>query len=277
MEVPDLTLMKGLTAVDGSLAAYGPGGSAVVTLDEWRKHVRVQQVAFTLAKVVAQQWAAEKGEVIPMHRLFPQLLGYAQTFLATKLDCRGNRAAQDVALNPYFQKTVGLLFDALQPVDDSGRNRERPIITPGPAGERSTRHVEFHTGRQPWPAQRCHLNAIVADTKTWEQAAATQLDAHKAVRRWVKNDHLGFVVPYRKDGARRNYLPDFIVELVTGERLLGEIKGQLGEAEIKAAAAQRWCNAVNNDGRFGRWSYHLVLQPPNLARLLDQKAVREAA
>jgi type III restriction enzyme len=277
MEVPDLTLMKGLTTVDGALAAYGPGAAAVVTLDEWRKRVRVQQVAFTLAKVVAQQWAAEKGEVIPMHRLFPQLLGYAQTFLATKLDCHGNRAAQDVALNPYFQKAVALLFDALHPVDDSGRNLERPIITPGLAGERSTKHVEFHTGRQPWPVQRCHLNAMVADTKTWEQAAATALDAHEEVRRWIKNDHLGFVVPYRKDGVRHGYLPDFIVELVTGERLIVEIKGQLGDAEIKAAAAHRWCNAVNNDGRFGRWSYHLIQQPPHLMRLLDQKERREAA
>lgn len=44
MEVPDVTLMKGLTTVDGALAAYGPGAAAVVNLDQWRKTVRVQQV-----------------------------------------------------------------------------------------------------------------------------------------------------------------------------------------------------------------------------------------
>jgi type III restriction enzyme len=43
----------------------------------------------------------------------------------------------------------------------------------------------------------------------------------------------------------------------------------VGDAEVKAAAAHRWCNAVNNDGRFGRWSYHLVKQPPDLMKLLD--------
>ena len=277
MEVPDITLMKGLTTQDGALAAYGPGAAAVVNLEQWRARVRVQQVAFTIAKVVAQQWVQERGEIIPMHRLFPQMLGYAQRYLGSKLDCRGNRAPQDVALNPYFQKAAGILFDALHPVDDSGQNRERPVVSPGAAGERSTRFVEFFTGRTPWPVQKCHLNAMVADTKTWEQAAATALDAHPAVRRWVKNDHLGFVVPYRKDGVRKGYLPDFIVELDSGERLVVEIKGQVGDAEIKAAAAQRWCNAVNNDGRFGRWSYHLVKQPANLSRLLDQMVTPQAA
>ena len=196
------------------------------------------------------------------------MLAYAQHYLASKLVLMGNRAAQDVALNPYFQRAVGILFDGLQPVDESGKSLERPVITPGPAGKRSTRHFEFFTGRQPWPVVKCHLNAMVADTKIWEQAAATALDAHPAVRRWVKNDHLGFQVPYRKDGVRRRYLPDFIVDLNSGERLVVEIKGQIGDAEIKAAAAHRWCNAVNNDGRFGQWSYHLVRQPPDLMTLL---------
>lgn len=276
MEVPDITLLKGLTTVDGALAAYGPGAAAVVNLEQWRARVRVQQVAFTLARVLSQQWQQEQGETIPMHRLFPQLLGYAQRFLLSKLDCQGSRAPQDVALNPYFQKAVGILFDALQAVDDSGKNLERPVITPGPAGERSTRHVEFATGRKPSPAGKCHLNAMVADTHTWEQAAATALDAHTAVRRWVKNDHLGFVIPYRDVGVRRRYLPDFIVELTTGERLMVEIKGQPGNAEIKAAAAHRWCNAVNNDGRFGHWTYHIVHQPANLSPLLDTVKARQA-
>lgn len=273
MQVPDTTLVMGLATNDGALAAYGPGAAEVVNLDAWRRRVRVQQVAFTLAKVVAQQWQQEQGDTIPMHRLFPQLLAYAQRFLASKLNRIGNRAPQDVALNPYFQQAVGILFDAVQAVDEGGRNQERPVIAPGPAGERSTRFVEFFTGRQPWPAGKCHLNAMVADTRTWEQAAATALDAHPAVRRWVKNEHLGFVVPYRKDGVRRRYLPDFIVELISGERLIVEIKGQTGDAEVKAVAAHRWCNAVNNEGRFGQWSYHLMRQPADLMKLLDQFAV----
>ena len=35
--------------------------------------------------------------------------------------------------------------------------------------------------------------------------------------------------------------------------------------------------AVNNDGRFGRWSYHFVRQPPDLLKLLDRLVSAKAA
>jgi type III restriction enzyme len=89
-----------------SLAAYGPGAADMVNLEQWRAKVRVQQVTFTMAKVLMQQWLADRGDVIPTHRLFPQLLGYTARFLAEKLKLSGNRAAQDVALNPYLQQAV---------------------------------------------------------------------------------------------------------------------------------------------------------------------------
>lgn len=270
LEVPDTVLMKGLAGADGSLAAYGPGTAELVTLEAWRERVRVQQVAFTLASTLVRQWQRDKGDNIPTHRLFPQLLSYAQQFLATKLVCKGNRAPQDVALNPYFGKAVGCIIDNLQAVDVNGQAQERPNIPAGAAGMRSTRFVEFATGRDLWPVTRSHLNAMVADTKKWEQSAAYCLDTHNKVRAWVKNDHLGFLVPYRKDGNKRNYLPDFIVELVSGEKLVVEIKGQvIDDALVKEAAAKRWCEAVNREGRFGRWSYHLIKHPADLMQLLD--------
>ena len=64
---------------------------------------------------------------------------------------------------------------------------------------------------------------------------------------------------------------------MNGERLVVEIKGQPGDAEIKAAAAQRWCRAVNNDGRFGTWSYHLVTHPATLTKLLEMGTTLAAA
>jgi type III restriction enzyme len=43
-----------------------------------------------------------------------------------------------------------------------------------------------------------------------------------------------------------------VVELKNSGHLIIEIKGQAGDAAIKNAAAERWCRAVNNDGRFGK-------------------------
>jgi len=92
------------------------------------------------------------------------------------------------------------------------------------------------------------------------------------VAAWVKNDRLGLVIPYRKEGTLRKYLPDFIVELGSDDRLVVEIKGQIGDALIKKAAAERWCRAVTNDRRFGKWTYRLCFGSGDLREVLDALA-----
>jgi len=59
------------------------------------------------------------------------------------------------------------------------------------------------------------------------------------------------------------------VEIEEGEYLLVEIKGQLGDALIKKSAAERWCRAVNKDGRFGRWTYYLCFGAPQMGEALE--------
>jgi type III restriction enzyme len=60
-----------------------------------------------------------------------------------------------------------------------------------------------------------------------------------------------------------------LVELENGAHLIVEIKGQAGDAAIKKAAAERWCRAVNNDGRYGNWAYHLCFGAAELKHMLD--------
>ena len=150
---------------------------------------------------------------------------------------------------------------------------ELPRIPDGPAGLRSTAQVDFHTGRALWPVQKCHLNAMVADTDKWEQSAAFALDAQPGVAKWVKNDHLGFTVPYQKGSLPHQYRPDFIAVLDTGIQLVIELKGVVGDdAHIKQAAMKRWVDAVNLDGRFGLWACEMVTHPGDLAKLVYRHA-----
>jgi type III restriction enzyme len=112
--------------------------------------------------------------------------------------------------------------------------------------------VDFHTTKPIYPVTKCHLNAMVADTKKWEQSAAFLLDSHPGVKKWVKNERLGFSIPYRKKGLPARYVPDFIAETDNGARLIVEIKGQqTDDADLKAKAAQRWVSAVNRLGGYG--------------------------
>jgi type III restriction enzyme len=197
------------------------------------------------------------------------MLAAATQFIEEHVEPLKTRTRQDLAINPYFGKAVAMLVNAMEVVDDGGVSKERAVLAPGAASVRSTRTVDFHTGKPLHEVARCHLSAAVFDSD-WERKAAELLERHAAVEAWVKNDRLGLVVPYRKDGVARKYLPDFVVRLTDGSHLLLEIKGQVGDALLKKAAAERWCTAVTNDGRFGAWRYCLCFAAAEVITVLNE-------
>lgn len=274
--VPTEVELRGLTTQDGRLIAFGPGEATHVSLAVWRRRVRVQQVSFELAKVLVGKWQEDRGDAVPAHRLFPQMLDIANRFIDVCVSPIAPCEKQDLAINPHFGRAVAMIVNAMQAVDDGGASQEHAVFAPGAARMRSTRMVNFHTGKTLHEVERCHLNAAVFDSD-WERQAAELLGSHPAVAAWVKNDRLGLVVPYRKEGTLKKYLPDFIVGLESGGHLIVEIKGQVGDAAIKKAAAERWCRAVTNDGRFGAWRYVLCFGALDLKGELDGLLAPERA
>jgi type III restriction enzyme len=84
------------------------------------------------------------------------------------------------------------------------------------------------------------------------------------VAAFVKNDHLGFSVPYTHEGITRQYVPDFLVRLDTEEHaptrtLIVEVSGSHKSpgptAEKAATTRESWVPAVNEHGGFGLWGY----------------------
>lgn len=63
-EVPNQVELNSLTSFDGSLAKYGPGEKTFITLAEWRKQFRLQQVAFNLAREVCKRWISDHKGVV---------------------------------------------------------------------------------------------------------------------------------------------------------------------------------------------------------------------
>ena len=51
--------------------------------------------------------------------------------------------------------------------------------------------------------------------------------------------------------------------------LVEVLKGYDPLKELKQAAAQRWCSAVNALGGFGHWSYELAEKPERVRGILD--------
>ena len=94
----------------------------------------------------------------------------------------------------------------------------------------------------------------------------------KEVLRYVKNDHLGFTIPYTFQNKEKQYTPDFLVDIDDGHgpddplHLIIEVSGERDEmkAQKTATARTQWIPAVNNHGVFGRWSFLEINDPSNL-------------
>lgn len=275
MQIPQTVELTPLTTPEGALAGYGPGEKPVLSLKEWRTLFREQQVAFKLAREVCIRWRDDNGaKAVPMQVLFPKVVFAAKRFLTEKLVRKGDSQPCDVLLvGNYMQAVVGSLLEAIKKGSSVG-SAEVPVIPQGAAGRGSTLYVDFHTTKPIYPVTKCHLNAMVADTKKWEQSAAFLLDSHPGVVKWVKNERLGFFIRYRSKGLPARYVPDFLVETDLGLKLIVEVKGQItDDADAKAKAAERWVNAINRLGQHGIWHYLLVTDPSGLGQALNTYAM----
>ena len=88
-------------------------------------------------------------------------------------------------------------------------------------------------------------------------------EQHSAVLSYVKNQGLGFEIPYKDGSTARVYVPDFIVKLDDGRGaddplyLVVEVKGYRREnVKLKSETVKtQWVPGVNNLGLYGRWAF----------------------
>ncbi|MGH9323824.1 MAG: restriction endonuclease, partial [Vicinamibacteria bacterium] len=269
MSVPDeVQLAAGLPNNRGRIT-LAAGTVEGLDLSRWRESVRLQQREFEMASALTRDYVALPTCEAPAHVLFPQLLEVVKRYV------RGDRVIVptkehrvDVFLSPYYGWAIERLVESIRPDGDGVDAVEVPRYEASrPAG--TTADVDFWTSKPVKEARKSHLNYVVADTKQWEQSAAYRIDAHSRVTAFVKNQGLGFAVPYLHNGQVHDYIPDFIVRLENGVHLILETKGHDELEEVKAAASGRWCDAVNADGAHGEWRYAIVHDMNAIPALID--------
>jgi type III restriction enzyme len=113
----------------------------------------------------------------------------------------------------------------------------------------STKYVNGNTIKEVYPTKRSHVNYVVMDSD-WEAIAAKTLEELK-VESYVKNQFLGFIIPYAMDGKDRQYYPDFIARVKGKDgkvkNLIIEISGMSKDKEQKKWFVEnRWLPAVNS-------------------------------
>ncbi|MDX2302428.1 MAG: DEAD/DEAH box helicase family protein [Microscillaceae bacterium] len=113
----------------------------------------------------------------------------------------------------------------------------------------STKYVNGNTVKDVYPTEKSHINYVVMDSD-WEGICAKTLEEIETVECYVKNQFLGFAIPYTKEGKDRQYFPDFIARVKskdgTIKNLMIEISGMSKDkAEKKWFVENRWIPAVN--------------------------------
>jgi type III restriction enzyme len=160
----------------------------------------------------------------------------------------------------------------LRYVNEQNQERIEPVFDEeAPIG--STRHMRtWYTTKPCFPTIKSQISHLVGDS-SWEGYAANLFENSPQVLAYAKNDHLGFNVYYLWNGARRRYVPDFLIRLANGKTLVLEIKGEDSEQNrAKRDALVLWIKGVNEKGGFGEWCGDLAFEPAQIRDLLAMHA-----
>lgn len=160
----------------------------------------------------------------------------------------------------------GVVGHLVQRLTEQNLERIEPVFDEEyPIG--STRAMRtWYTTKPCQPAQKSQISHVVADS-AWEAHTANVLEQSEQVLAYAKNDHLGFQVHYLWNGARRRFVPDFLVRLTSGKTLALEVKGEDSpQNKAKRQALDAWVNGVNAKGGFGLWAWDVAFE---MARIQD--------
>lgn len=259
------------------------GAADEVDLDDIRG-ARHQRIAFEIGKTLAEQekyFAGYGGDRKPW--LFPRLVELAKEWLNASVTTEPGVTPGLLLLTEAKNYAAEKIFSSIVRSPGSRAAVLMPIIRRfDPHG--STDEVRFVTRKVVMdpPPTKSHLNHVVLDGvrgNSWEEKLATMLEKRPSVAAYAKNDHLGFAIPYVHKGRTHEYVPDFLVRLVTSpdevERtLIIEVSGGLkspGPTAAKADTARnQWCAAVNNWGQSDRWGYVEISTMNDAGRMLDE-------
>jgi type III restriction enzyme len=243
------------------------GTSSVHDLDDLKVR-REHEVVFNISKLVLEHYLRDdEGNV--RFWLFPQILPITREWLDSYVTLKDDTFVQLLLLVEFAHNAAERIHDAIIRSHEGDKILKPILKSYDTIG--STRYVDFDTIRPVYRTdpRKCHISHVVADTGSWEQKMASALEDMDEVIAYVKNQNLGFAIPYSFNGQERSYCPDFLARVDDGHgrnnllNLIIEVTGE--EKKDKAAkvstARALWVPAINAHGGFGRWAFLEITDP----------------
>lgn len=193
--------------------------------------------------------------------LAPQLQKIAEEYVKNYVVLKDRMVIGYLTVGEYFSGALTKIQQAIiaENLQSQGDKQLLPILAPYDTVG-STRYVDFLTTKEVRETVKSHINYVVADTEEWEQGVAKKLEQMPEVLAYVKNQNMGFTIPYEHQGVAHHYVPDFIAVLEIADKsklnLLIEVTGKKDDKKkMKVKTARElWVPAVNNFGKYGKWA-----------------------
>ncbi len=274
-KVGDLTLDPATTIISADVAPAVGGATDmskvhVIDLEKLPDDFRLQRLTFKAARKAFEELHGNfSGNrdflVYQLIRIIDQFLQSKRLKIPSLFHQEPLRKRILIALNIDI-----VIQHLLRFIKEQNTERMEPVFDEElPIG--STRAMRtWYTTKPCHPTRKSQISHMVADS-SWEQYSADLFERSDRVRAYAKNDHLGFQIYYLWNGARRRFVPDFLIRLSDGRMLVLEIKGEDSEQNrAKRAALDVWVKAVNAKGGFGRWCWDVAFQPAQIQDILQK-------
>jgi type III restriction enzyme len=232
--------------------------------------IRTQWIIFQVAKQILpeikQDW---KGSP---EALMMQIVKIVEDFISS-----GKISVLNVDENEEIKRKLIIAFNLTKIVKHIAgeikisNTQERRLVLNKEKPLKSTGDMQpWYTRKPNDPTQHSHINFTVHDSR-WEASATQELERNSQVEAWAKNDHLGFKILYIFNGILHEYWPDYLVRLKNGVTLVLEIKGEDSEQNrAKREALKEWVEAVNEDGKYGVWSWDVAFDPADVRSIIKK-------
>ena len=234
----------------------------LMTLDDFRAEFPLLRSTFILARELYETTHPAGVQALEVGPMFEEVLDLVTAYVDRRVRVDGSSVKADIGMYFWTRRALDILETAVQGAP--GGTTTVPLFG-DPEQLESGRIRPFGWTGIIARGRKCHLTRVPCHTDL-EREFADFLDNAGDVVRYLKNERLGFSVTYYENNRARQYYPDFIVLVRSGDGTncwyIAETKGEIRtNTELKRQAAELWCDRMTRSGN-GVWRHLFVPQRP---------------